>query len=475
MKPKFIITAATLILSLFSYSQNVDVTVHFPKGSDVIEDANLFQLKIWAASNYHKRHELVQLRGHTDVDADNDYNLKLSERRNLAVLNVLNQAGFDHADFRAYGESWPRCNESNEACMRENRRVEVVLCDLQEEKFMLGMTAEAPQVSFINHDVANEIIGNEGTKIFFPPHIFTTCDGFPVSENIRIELREFYNLKDCILQNLTTTSNGEFIESGGMINIKAYQGNEELQVAEGQSYKLIFASQTVKAEEGMEVFYGNFDSGKLNWQTDGQIKSMRSINILSRSKSNDTKPKKKSGPQKQDFWIAGRDVAVSYGDDYPTIAVYKSREYDKEPLTDSDRLMLLSWLRNGYYNGALYNSAAVFQVTGMSWINCDRFMDSPAAIVQQVVTNVSPSAIYLLVLEDSNAIMAGAVGSSGELNFPKVPPDRKAVLICYEANPNKNLFGLKHIVTSRESVQLDTSIMSDREVNDAMEVFNKSI
>jgi peptidoglycan-associated lipoprotein len=71
----------------------------------------------------------VGIDGHTDPRGTDGYNQSLSERRVNAIREALVAAGVsgDKIHTGAFGESQPKCNESNEACWQRDRRVEVLI------------------------------------------------------------------------------------------------------------------------------------------------------------------------------------------------------------------------------------------------------------------------------------------------------------------------------------------------------------
>ena len=216
MKKKISLSAVfALSFAAIVYSQKIDVTVRFPKGSDVMLASCAEELKNWTISNYHFRNDLVELRGHTDSDADTEYNQKLSERRNEAVKSLLKQNGFKQIRFVAYGENSPVCQSQNEECMQKNRRVEVVLFNEFSEKFLLEQNLPLPQTTFINHEKGDIVRGEKGTEIYIPARSFLRADGSAPQGDVRVELNEFYSKKECIEAKLTTTSDGKLLESGG--------------------------------------------------------------------------------------------------------------------------------------------------------------------------------------------------------------------------------------------------------------------
>jgi peptidoglycan-associated lipoprotein len=70
----------------------------------------------------------MTLEGHADERGTREYNLGLGERRGNAVSGALQGAGGSAGQITvvSYGEERPTCNDSNESCWQQNRRVEIV-------------------------------------------------------------------------------------------------------------------------------------------------------------------------------------------------------------------------------------------------------------------------------------------------------------------------------------------------------------
>jgi outer membrane protein OmpA-like peptidoglycan-associated protein len=70
---------------------------------------------------------LVRVEGHTDSKGSDQYNMDLSNRRAIAVKNLLVQRGIadNHVDVIGYGETMPVATNDSEAGRQKNRRVEI--------------------------------------------------------------------------------------------------------------------------------------------------------------------------------------------------------------------------------------------------------------------------------------------------------------------------------------------------------------
>ncbi|HYV95790.1 MAG TPA: hypothetical protein VE978_28725 [Chitinophagales bacterium] len=92
------------------------------------------------------------------------------------------------------------------------------------------------QLFTLNASSGGMIIGSQGTKITFPNYAFKHVNGSTVTGNVSVLLREVYKKSDMLLSNLSTMNDSAPLKSGGMLSITAFQGNEELSMANGKSY-----------------------------------------------------------------------------------------------------------------------------------------------------------------------------------------------------------------------------------------------
>jgi outer membrane protein OmpA-like peptidoglycan-associated protein len=110
--------------------------------SDVLFDFNRASLKPGAREKLSKLtgillaypgHYTVQIEGHTDSVGSDEYNLRLSEGRAQSVSAYLAQAGIPEdriTRVTGFGESRPVASNDNDAGRQMNRRVELVITDL---------------------------------------------------------------------------------------------------------------------------------------------------------------------------------------------------------------------------------------------------------------------------------------------------------------------------------------------------------
>jgi hypothetical protein len=144
-----------------------------------------------------------------------------------------------------------------------------------------------------------EIICKEGTKIAIPAAAFIDAEGKLIDAVVTINVQEFYKYSDMIAANLTTTSNGEQLITGGMIKLTATYNDREVQLRNDKALDLSMPTKNYDAE--MQLFLadegrkgnkiiqtsntmntigdttaaGNFYSRTFNWQLANAVKQLQ--------------------------------------------------------------------------------------------------------------------------------------------------------------------------------------------------------
>lgn len=122
---------------------------------------------------------------------------------------------------------------------------------------------KAPQIFTERVEDAFEINAAEGTRLRFPAKAFQTEDGTPVAGSVRIEVEEFYSTSDLIKSQLTTVTEGEVLETAGMINLKVYSNGKICELKKDKEVEIEFASNDLK---DMQLFNGSRNSaGNVVW------------------------------------------------------------------------------------------------------------------------------------------------------------------------------------------------------------------
>ncbi len=140
--------------------------------------------------------------------------------------------------------------------------------DLITEKFSLDdpfiESIVESQYFEINTSEDNVIEGDAGTTIVIQKGSFQDENGKEVEGAVKIELAEALSVSDMILSNLTTTSNGKMLETGGMIYFQATQNGKQVYINEQRPLYIEIPTQDKKP--GMSVYEGQRDeNGNMNW------------------------------------------------------------------------------------------------------------------------------------------------------------------------------------------------------------------
>jgi len=110
------------------------------------------------------------------------------------------------------------------------------------------------------------IEGKEGTHLDFSTALFAYEDGTPVTEPFTLSLEEYYQKAAMIKANLSTTSDGRQLETGGMINLRASNARGPIRLAEGSSYTIGFPKNGTNKND-FKLFYGEWrDDDLVNWK-----------------------------------------------------------------------------------------------------------------------------------------------------------------------------------------------------------------
>ncbi len=107
--------------------------------------------------------------------------------------------------------------------------------------------------------------GEKGVLLVIPKNAFVDAKGNKITENVKVELAEALSLDDMILSNLTTTSDGKELETGGMLflNITTEDGK---QIGVDKENPIYVEVPTNQKKEGMQLYQGvRNENGNMNW------------------------------------------------------------------------------------------------------------------------------------------------------------------------------------------------------------------
>ena len=96
-----------------------------------------------------------------------------------------------------------------------------------------------------------------------------------------------------------------------------------------------------------------------------------------------------------------------------------------------------------------------FRITGLGWINCDRFLNYPPGRLSEfyVKTPEGYEGIYfasMLLFENDRSAMAGTWDLNGRISFPKIPLGETVSLVCLGAKDGKMYASVQHLFVERD-------------------------
>jgi hypothetical protein len=147
------------------------------------------------------------------------------------------------------------------------------------------------QSFFINTSSDTIITGKEGTKIFIEKESFRNALGDIVTDSVIITMQEFYKNSDIIASNLNMRSGDKILETGGMIELRAYAKGNQLSLRNDKSMVVHFPKKETK-NDSMRLFYGQesysgegegeeniVSDGKINWDLEESSVPKKKNNI----------------------------------------------------------------------------------------------------------------------------------------------------------------------------------------------------
>lgn len=229
------------------------------------------------------------------------------------------------------------------------------------------------------------VITDKGTKITFPRECFTCKD------SVRLSISNFEDISSILFQELTTTSENNILETGGMFNIKAknYRTGENL-IAE-KPYTIECVSK--KNNELMSLFTGNErEKGVINWS------------IIEGAKL----PKKEKGKKHMEIRFTYPEVISDDG----TITRFEDDRYvDTIWVSEEDHI-----------------TGSLFSTMNLGWINIDKFVGIKNVKDISVKVSEYEGVAYSLVFYGINSVLKG-IYNNGKILFKGIPKNQKVSLV----------------------------------------------
>ncbi|MCR9172564.1 MAG: OmpA family protein [bacterium] len=228
--------------TITSSAQDVEYHVLYDSDKSDITEKYQSELNSLFESTPTSRIDSVVLVGHTDSDASDDYNMKLSQKRVLGVESFLIKAGIpQNIIFSSYqGEAKPRESNSDANGKQANRRVQVLVYAHPVPK--VQPTVYEEPIDLCTEDTLIELASGGKYKI-------NLCD-YLANPNC-VKLNEVRSAESMAEAGLTTMSeDGIALVSAGMV---------EYDICEGVEIKFYLPTRTACNIDGMTLWQMNDD------------------------------------------------------------------------------------------------------------------------------------------------------------------------------------------------------------------------
>lgn len=137
--------------------------------------------------------------------------------------------------------------------------------EVEEQKNVEDLTATLPSTIFEINTKSDTVIETENGLVFvIPQDGFETLEGKEVNGDVTFKVKEAFDELDIMQAGLSTTSNGELLETGGMFFLEASHQGKELRMKKGK--EILAQLPNLHPEKNMMLFDGEKDSlGNINW------------------------------------------------------------------------------------------------------------------------------------------------------------------------------------------------------------------
>jgi hypothetical protein len=187
----------------------------------------------------------------------------------LIAFSCKNQNKENNSDLENQSRKTTKKTNSQDTTKREFPLINSSTNDITENRKLLldfyKKNEQKPQFFLINNNKDTTIVCNEKTRIKIIAQCFVSSKtGKDILGNIQIAVSEYYTISEIILANLTTTTNGKLLETGGMINITASSNQEKCDLKKGKTIEIEFPRKEEK--KGMQLYTGNKINNAINWE-----------------------------------------------------------------------------------------------------------------------------------------------------------------------------------------------------------------
>lgn len=312
----------------------------------------------------------------------------------------------------------------------------------------------------IKPDRDTTLIGENGTILRIYKNSFEDKNGNQITTPIDIELKEALTPIDIVSSNLTTTTNGKPLQTGGMIYLNAKSGNQQLEIARNKSIGVMVPNENIDQE--MKIYKGVKTDTGINW--------VDPTPILNNEIKLDEK-KQIGKPLVDTFKIENQDARAIFDfvdEDTLRIKQLGKRKGNVVRKQNNNFGQFANEISEKGFNkfSEDYKNCYIFELKKLGWANIDRLYVDPRTQQVELITKISNSKdfekIYITMVI-SNMYLPGYQKKDDTFSFThgddentQLPIGEKAVIFATAYKDNSPYFEIiTTTIKSKETINLN--------------------
>lgn len=433
--------------------------LYFETDAFLLTDSHQDMLQGWLDSLQHLEWESLTIEAHTDSVGSLSYNKVLSARRAASVKRYVLGKGIDNETLQVafFGESTPLRDNGTEATRRYNRRVDLVARLTTTHKPIDLVALYKPlqtayQFFYADLEADTAFKTSAGVLLGVRQQSFLCSNGTVYAGKAEIRVLESISRGDMLRNNLSTNTPDQLLETGGMLEVRAYGSCGELTVNPDAPITIMMPTRT--PQEDMTLFTTEGRPGEaMDWDVHDQTvqnQGFFSFGIYRGKVFRTEWQERKRFVKYQYSWFKRVSLRIKEtvtGD--PVEWGYWTEE-------TVSRIRMSYEQRYGSYRGNRLGDLAqdgvsyyTFNLPNLGWINCDRFTDVPPEQKVDFAVELpeDPHVDIKLVFTDMNSIMSGS-REGDRIVFRNVPRGSHVQVVGLRINKQQSGFGIRHTVIS---------------------------
>ena len=331
------------------------------------------------------------------------------------------------------------------------------------------------QTFTIDNSHGGIIQGEGGTKIRIKKNTFVNQKGELVKGDITIELKEALTSFDIVQANLTTTYNGQALESGGMIHVNASQNGDPLVMATKKFLQVAIPNDSLLMN--MSFFKGFEDSSGVKWiDPEPILEGLEPEAMIMDSfrKSTNVKYNVEGFDDPSDAPARVHMEVSRIGWEGEGLKILKDSSFQIDEFTvnfiKQDELQFFTEFSstqpgtNTFQTD--YKTNYVFEMKNLGWANIDRLLSDPRTtevkLITEIINNEEFNLVYVTMVTQ-NMYLPGYQRidktysfSHGDFETQRLPVGETATIMATAYKKNTPYFAIKTItIEKNQKITMD--------------------